>query len=99
MSQRRIRRRVEQDFPYGKSMITSCGLVAAFMLVFARLDPKASEMLWSAPAWALAGLATAIVALFYAEFRLRNKHRPPLRHVRGRIRHPDAQEFTASEKC
>src|SRR5260370_13550116 len=75
MSKRRIRRSIEPNFPYGKSVVASSGLIVAFMLVLALLaDPRSGEITSPVLAYSALGvLPLAIVAVFYTEFRFRNK--------------------------
>jgi hypothetical protein len=81
--------------PYGKSILGSCGLIVVVMLVLGLLaDPASREIRSPALAWSLlAVLPAAIAALFYAEFRLRNK-----RAARSR-RQPGMAQFAGSRKC
>lgn len=106
MSKRRIRirRTTELNLPYGKSVVASGGLIVGFMLVLALLtDSRSGEIRSPALVYlAHAGLATAIVAVFYVEFRLQNKGQPtgPRRPNPGsRVKRQGAEGISVSGKC
>jgi hypothetical protein len=104
MSKSRIHRTCEPGFSYGKSVIVSFGLIVTVMFIFVILaDPSSGEIRSPALAWfVLAGLPAAIVALFYGEFRLRNKHtRMGLEQPKqgSRVRRPRTKRFAGSRKC
>jgi hypothetical protein len=79
MSRHRIRRSIEPQFPYAISLLISCGLLVAAMFTAASFaDPKSGVILPSSLAWSLVVvLPIAIPAVFYAEFKLRNRTRLP----------------------
>jgi hypothetical protein len=75
MSKRRIRRSIEPTFPYGKSVVISCGLLVAIMLVLAAFaDPVSGDIQPPILAFSmLGGLPLGIVGVFYVESKLRKK--------------------------
>jgi hypothetical protein len=93
MSKRRVRQRSEPAFPYGKSLIASGVLIAVFMLVLGTLaDPKSGQITASFWVWlALAVFPVSAAAVFYVEYRLRNK--------RGASRRRPSREGNVSAKC
>jgi hypothetical protein len=74
-SKRRIRRTGEPSFPYAKSILISWGLLVTTMLITAALsDPKSGEIEHPAIAWPmLAGLPVVILAVFFIEFKQKNR--------------------------
>jgi hypothetical protein len=104
MYKRRGRQSAESNFPYGKSVIGSSGLVLASMLVLAVLaDPSSGEIRSPALAWfMLAGVPAAIAALFYGEFRLRNKRTrigPRQPKQASRIKRPGTEGLDGTREC
>jgi hypothetical protein len=75
MSKRRIRRSIEPTFPYGKSVVISCGLLVVIMLVLAALaDPKSGDIRRPILAWSILGaLPVGIAGIVYVESKLRTK--------------------------
>jgi hypothetical protein len=76
---RRIRRRAKPSFPYAKSVLISWCLIVATMLAAAALsDPKSGEIKHPAFTWSmLAGLPVAIPAVFFTEFKRKNRGKQP----------------------
>jgi hypothetical protein len=75
MSKRRIRRSIEPTFPYGKSVVISCGLLVVIMLVLAALaDPTSGDIQPPILAWSILGvLPVGIAGVVYVESKLRSK--------------------------
>jgi hypothetical protein len=98
MYKRRVRRSAEPDFPYGKSVIGASGLIVAFMLVLSLIaDPGSGEIKSPALAClALAALPVAIITVFYAEFRVRNRRSRT--HVQGPNQEAEQQGRQENER-
>ncbi|HEY1948781.1 MAG TPA: hypothetical protein VGG97_17365 [Bryobacteraceae bacterium] len=81
-SKRRIRRPAEPSFPYAKSIVISWGLIVATMLAAAAFsDPKSGDIKHPALAWSMiAGLPIAIPAVFFMEFKRKNRSKQPKAH-------------------
>jgi len=77
MSKKRVFRQDTYAFPYGKSVVGSCGLIVAVMLALGAMsDPVSGVIRTPALAWlALIVLPAAIAGAFYGESRLRRRRK------------------------
>ena len=92
-------------FPYGKSLVASCGLLAAVMCTLAAIaDPATGAIRPPAFGWILFSVLVAgIAAAFYVESRSRNRRRagvsPDSNHWIGARRLGRTREGSGPGKC